>query len=170
MVLWAYRTTARSATRETPFSLAYETEAVVPVEIWLVPKWKFQRGYQRARTPHGVRYHWGKKGRLPNTYGDIQTGVRKIIWFEGQSEKLHGGRFGVEENRPKHQREAIEHARPELGRTIQSYRTDYDATYKLEELNGIPIKHPWNANHLKKYYQQFCYCNFFRLFSSHLNK
>ena len=28
-----------------------------------------------------------------------------------------------------------------------------DATYKLEELDGTPVKHLWNADHLKKYYQ-----------------
>ncbi|GAU45489.1 hypothetical protein TSUD_191080 [Trifolium subterraneum] len=32
-VLWAYRTTPHSTTKETPFRLAYETEAVIPVEI-----------------------------------------------------------------------------------------------------------------------------------------
>ena len=32
-VLWAYNTTARSTTGETPFSLGYEYEAMVPVEI-----------------------------------------------------------------------------------------------------------------------------------------
>ena len=32
-VLWAYRTTAISTTGETPFSLAYDYEAMVPVEI-----------------------------------------------------------------------------------------------------------------------------------------
>ena len=32
-VLWAYRTTARTPTRETPFRLTYGTEAVIPVEI-----------------------------------------------------------------------------------------------------------------------------------------
>ena len=32
-VLWAYRTTQKSATRETPFALAFGTEAVAPVEI-----------------------------------------------------------------------------------------------------------------------------------------
>ena len=31
-ILWAYRTTVRRATRETPFSLAFGVEAVVPVE------------------------------------------------------------------------------------------------------------------------------------------
>ena len=32
-VLWAYRTTQNSATRETPFALAFGTEAVAPVEV-----------------------------------------------------------------------------------------------------------------------------------------
>ena len=32
-VLWAYRTTPRRSTRETPFSLTYRTEAVIPAEI-----------------------------------------------------------------------------------------------------------------------------------------
>ena len=34
-VLWAYRTTRKSATQETPFALAYGTEAVAPVEVGL---------------------------------------------------------------------------------------------------------------------------------------
>ena len=32
-VLWAYRTTARTSTGETPFSMAYGAEAMVPVEV-----------------------------------------------------------------------------------------------------------------------------------------
>ena len=34
-VLWAYRTTCKSATQETPFALAFGTEAVDPVEVGL---------------------------------------------------------------------------------------------------------------------------------------
>ena len=34
-VLWAYRTTQKSATRETLFALAFGTEAVAPVEVGL---------------------------------------------------------------------------------------------------------------------------------------
>ena len=34
-VLWAYRTTCKSATQETPFALTFGTEAVAPVEIGL---------------------------------------------------------------------------------------------------------------------------------------
>ena len=32
-VLWAYRTTTRTPTRETPFMLTYGTEVVIPVEV-----------------------------------------------------------------------------------------------------------------------------------------
>ena len=32
-VLWAYRTTARTATQETPYSMVYGSEAVIPAEI-----------------------------------------------------------------------------------------------------------------------------------------
>ena len=34
-VLWAHRTTPRSTTGETPFRMAYGTEAVLPLEISL---------------------------------------------------------------------------------------------------------------------------------------
>ena len=34
-VLWAYRTTMRTPTGETPFRLAYGTETVIPVEVGL---------------------------------------------------------------------------------------------------------------------------------------
>ena len=34
-VLWAYRTTQKSTTRETPFALAFGTEAVAPVKVGL---------------------------------------------------------------------------------------------------------------------------------------
>ena len=31
-VLWTYRTTPRMSTRETPFSMTYEVEVVIPIE------------------------------------------------------------------------------------------------------------------------------------------
>ena len=33
-VLWAYRTTVRTPTGETPFKLAYGSEAVIPTEVY----------------------------------------------------------------------------------------------------------------------------------------
>ena len=33
LVLWSYRTTVRTAVGETPFSMAYSTEAMIPAEV-----------------------------------------------------------------------------------------------------------------------------------------
>ena len=37
-ILWAYRTTVRTPTGETPFSLTYGAEAVLPVEVGLLTR------------------------------------------------------------------------------------------------------------------------------------
>ena len=34
-ILWAYRTTTKTPTEETPFRLAYGSETVIPVEVGL---------------------------------------------------------------------------------------------------------------------------------------
>ncbi|XP_031099666.1 uncharacterized protein LOC116003865 [Ipomoea triloba] len=45
-VLWAYRTTPREATKETPFALVYGAEARLPIEAW-IPTSR-ERGYDEA--------------------------------------------------------------------------------------------------------------------------
>lgn len=35
MTMWSYRTTPRTGTRETPFSLTYGTEAMLPMEVMI---------------------------------------------------------------------------------------------------------------------------------------
>ena len=53
MVLWAYRTTARNATGETPFDLAFGVEAVVPVETKL-PTLRIEE-YEEAANDDAIR-------------------------------------------------------------------------------------------------------------------
>ena len=36
IVLWAYRTTPKEATRETPFSLVFGTEAIIPTKVGIL--------------------------------------------------------------------------------------------------------------------------------------
>ena len=50
-VLWAYRTTRKSATRETLFALAFVTEAVAPIEVGLEsPRVKFVNAKRNEET------------------------------------------------------------------------------------------------------------------------
>ncbi|XP_075088250.1 uncharacterized protein LOC142170275 [Nicotiana tabacum] len=46
-VLWAYRTMAKTSTGETPFSLVYGTEALIPVEIG-EPSTRFTQATQES--------------------------------------------------------------------------------------------------------------------------
>ncbi|KAL0434159.1 UNVERIFIED_CONTAM: hypothetical protein Slati_2750200 [Sesamum latifolium] len=52
-VLWAYRTTPRESTQETPFNLVYETEAVLPAKIgeetWRIRSYDSQRNSESRR-------------------------------------------------------------------------------------------------------------------------
>ena len=45
--LWGYRTTTRTATRQTPFSLVYGSEVILPIEIEI----KSLRVVMEAKTP-----------------------------------------------------------------------------------------------------------------------
>ena len=50
-VLWAYKTTRKSATRETPFALAFGTEVVAFVEVGLEsPRVKFANAERNEDT------------------------------------------------------------------------------------------------------------------------
>ncbi|KAI0531270.1 hypothetical protein KFK09_000823 [Dendrobium nobile] len=53
-VLWAYRTTARTPTGETPFNLCFGTEAVIPVDIGVpsnrVQTFDFSKNEEELRT------------------------------------------------------------------------------------------------------------------------
>ena len=48
-ILWAYHTTPRTATDETPFNLVFEAEAVIPVELSL-PTLRVEQ-YDEAENP-----------------------------------------------------------------------------------------------------------------------
>ena len=54
-VLWAYRTTIRTSTGETPFSLAFGIDTVVPVEIQ-VPSYRIEQ-YDSTSNQEGLRLH-----------------------------------------------------------------------------------------------------------------
>ncbi|GKV14784.1 hypothetical protein SLEP1_g25604 [Rubroshorea leprosula] len=63
-VLWAYRTTSRTATDETPYHLAFGTEAVIPVEI----------GVPSFRVTH---FDEGRNGQLLRENLDLLAEVKE---------------------------------------------------------------------------------------------
>ncbi|GJU81209.1 reverse transcriptase domain-containing protein [Tanacetum coccineum] len=52
-VLWAHRTTPKTSNEETPFSLEYGTEAVIPAEIGIPTRRTIQRSDKKIRNHSG---------------------------------------------------------------------------------------------------------------------
>ncbi|XP_050257778.1 uncharacterized protein LOC126702949 [Quercus robur] len=114
-VLWAYRTTTKTPTRETSFQLAYGSEAVIPAEVGLT-------SYKHYNSR--VRYRDFKVGDLI---------LRKVM---GVARDPTQGKLGRNWDEPY--------------RITSWHKKD---TYHLETLDGQKLYHPWNTEHLRKYYQ-----------------
>ncbi|KAL5576459.1 hypothetical protein UlMin_018158 [Ulmus minor] len=155
LVLWAYRTSFRAATGETPFSLAYGVEAVIPIEIslptfrvdnfdeesnavllalatdLLEEKREISQVRAAALQQTIARYYNSKVKLRRFVKGDLV--LRKV--FLNTKEKGVGV-LGPNWEGPYRVRAII---RP--------------GTYELETLEGRVLGNPWNAEHLRRYFQ-----------------
>ena len=155
IVLWAHYTTPKEATRETPFSLVFGTETVIPTEVGL-PSYKVEnyskqenevallknldlleekrdRAAIRLATQKNVVAKYYNSRVRPRSFLPRDLVLRKIF----QNTQEPGVRaFGPNWEDPY-----------KVLRIIQL------KVYELEDLGGRALGHPWNAEHLKKYYQ-----------------
>ncbi|KAG7552326.1 Retrotransposon gag domain [Arabidopsis thaliana x Arabidopsis arenosa] len=137
-LLWAYRTTPRRATGETPFSLVYGMEAVVPTEL-NVP------GLRRSEAPHNedqslirlqnyqqltARYYNSKLKNRPLNVGDFV--LRRV--FDNTKEE-GAGKLGLNWEGPYQITEKVR-----------------NGVYRLQDLDGNPVQRSWNIINLKKFY------------------
>ena len=154
-VLWAYRTTQKSATRETPFALVFGTEAVALVEVGLKsPRialaavehndealclnldlldekreqvLKRTKDYQRKTT----RYYNQKV--KPRSYMPGDLVLKKLL--PARKNPAHG-KLG-----PNWEGPYI------ISRVVRL------GNYELQTKEGNIIQHAWNTDHLKRFYQ-----------------
>uniref|UniRef100_A0A2N9F216 Uncharacterized protein n=1 Tax=Fagus sylvatica TaxID=28930 RepID=A0A2N9F216_FAGSY len=153
-VLWAYRTTVRTPTRETPFKLTFGTEAVIPVEI----------GLTTLRTTFHKEEE--NKGQLRLNLDLLDEtrdkAARRITLYQEKMAKYYNTkvklrRFEIGDWVLRKVTQATKDpSQGKLGpnwegpyKVIQYYRR---GTYHLEDRHGKKLPHPWNAEHLKKYY------------------
>ncbi|KAK4847164.1 hypothetical protein QYF36_026464 [Acer negundo] len=115
-------TTRRTTTGETPYSLVFETEAVLPIEHKLISFW-------------------------------IQNDEP-----EDNEDKLKGNLDLLEEKQSRIAKksssvpESDEVLAPNWEGPYQIKAMLRGDAYKLENLEGYPVDHTWNADHLRKFY------------------
>ncbi|GJV13641.1 reverse transcriptase domain-containing protein [Tanacetum coccineum] len=152
-VLWAYRTTPKSSNRETPFSLVYGSEAVVPIEISVETKriqyFDVKQNEKRRREDldilkermeiASIRKAYYKQ-KLEGYYNKrVQPSTFKpgtyVLRLNNASKVEFQGKMGPTWEGPYIVKKAYG-----------------DGAYKLEILSGSLINRTWNGSNLFKFY------------------
>ena len=153
-VLWTYRTTPRRSTGETPFSMTYGVEAVIPSET----------GFPTMRTSS-----FNPKDNDENLARDLNLIDEKrenaMVQLAHYQQKLRQGYDAHVKVRPLVPgdlvlRKVVGSAKnPAWGKLGPNWEGPYCITsnagigaYYLEDLDGLVIPRPWNVNNLKRYY------------------
>ncbi|GFS38896.1 hypothetical protein Acr_00g0060030 [Actinidia rufa] len=154
-ILWAYHTTSRIPKGETPYSMVFGTESVIPVEIGMpsfrVSTFNKETNEAELRLNLDLLEERRESAQLRQTAYKCQVAkyynqrVRHRSFLPGDlvlrkvtlsTKEPNAGKLGPTWEGPY---KVIKVSRP--------------GTYWLEDLDGKALSHPWNAEHLKKYYQ-----------------
>jgi len=153
-VLWTYRTTPRRSTGETPFSLTYGAEAVLPIEN------NFPTLRSASFTPDG-------NDELLERNLDLAEERREkaTIHMAYYHQKLRQGYDANVKLRPLGpgdlvMRKVLGSAKnPSWGKLGPNWEGPYRITsvagigaYYLEDLDEKAVPRPWNVNNLRRYY------------------
>ena len=153
-VLWAYRTTQRVPTGETPFALAFGTEAVIPIELKL-PSARIV-GFNEQLNPQDLRANLDLlEEKREAARIRMATYQRKVARYYNSRVKSKAFRVGDLVLR----RAAV--SRPQSqGKLVPNWEGPYEVvevirpgTYRLKELGGLALLRPWNSENLRVYYQ-----------------
>ena len=154
-VLWAYRTTRKSATLETPFALAFGTEAVDPVEVRLKSprieleniehneevlrlnldplEEKREQVLKRMEDYHRKTTRYYDQRVKPKSYKPGDLVLKKLLL--ARKDPAHG-KLGPNWEGPYIVSRIIRHD-----------------NYELQTKEGKTLPHSWNVDHLKRFYQ-----------------
>ena len=149
-MLWAYRTTHRTATGETPFSLTFGTEAVIPVEI----------GEPTLRVEY---YDEETNNSRLQANLDLLEEKREVAYIRAEAYKQRTAQYY---NSRVHARSfqkgdlvlrKVQISGHKLGPNWEGpYRVEEvigRGAYKLKNMAGKNIPRAWNVSNLRKFYQ-----------------
>ena len=153
-ILWAYRTTERVSTGQTPFSLTFGAEAVIPVEIGLPSPRTQQYDPETNNEALAISLDLLEEKRL-------QSAV-KMASYQQQMRQYHSSRVRARDFSPgelvlKKVNQSTRVAQD--GKLGPNWEGPYEVTgstrkgtYRLKQLDGKELPHPWHVEHLRKYY------------------
>ena len=153
-VQWTYRTTPRRSTGETPFSMTYGVEAVIPLET----------GFLMLRTNS---FNPSNKNELLEKSLDFieerrESAMVQLAYYQHKLKQGYDANVKLRPLAPEDLvlRKVLGTAKnPAWGKLGPNWEGPYHITsvagvgaYFLEDLDEHVIPRPWNVNNLKMYY------------------
>ncbi|KAL0451607.1 UNVERIFIED_CONTAM: hypothetical protein Slati_1138800 [Sesamum latifolium] len=150
-VLWAYRTTPRGSTGESPFSLVYGTEAIIPAELG-IPSHRVMNFSEECN------------GNLLRENLDLIEELRekaflriqryKNIMINSYNKRVKSRSFQVGDLvlRRADALKPIDKLDPTWEGPYKVTSVIGKGAYELKDPEGRPLPKPWNVHNLKKYF------------------
>ena len=154
--LWAYRTTARTPTGETPFNLTYGTEIVIPVEVGLTSLRRefFDEQINDDQLKQNLDYLDEVRDQASQRMAKYQ---QKMAEYYNRRVKLK--RFNIRDLilwkvTPATKDPTQGKLGPTWERPHRVIHYSCQESYHLEDSEGKRLPRPWNVEHLKRYYEK----------------
>jgi ribonuclease HI len=154
-ILWTFRTTPRSSTGETPYSLTYGVEAVIPLEVGL-PTLRSEQYDQEDN-----ELMLAKDMDLAQERRDLA--MIKLASYQGDLKKRYGRNINARSLAIGDMvlRRVLGSRRdPSQGKLGANWEGPYQivseaglGAFNLKGMDGKPLRRPWNISNLKKFYQ-----------------
>ena len=150
-IVWAYHTTEQSGTQETPFSLVYGCDAMIPVEIQESSP-RFQN-FVEEDSNEERRLNLDLLDEVKEEARLKAEAVKRRIERRYNSKVMRRQfREGDLVMRKAHQYEMENKLSPKWTAPFRITEALGNGAYRLETLEGGAIPRTWNATHLKLYY------------------
>ena len=150
-----YRTTVRTPTGETPFKLAYGSEAVIPAEVHMA-NYRVMT-YQDKDNEEQLHLNLDLIDEV-RTDAEHRTARYKNLMARQYDAMVKSRRFNIGDLVLK--KVSLATKNPAYGKLGPNWEGPYrvinckrQGSYYLEALDGRKLEHPWNVEHLRKYYQ-----------------
>ncbi|XP_070014420.1 uncharacterized protein [Nicotiana sylvestris] len=153
-VLWAYRTTPKTSTSETPYSLVYGTDAVIPVEV--------REPILRYSNESGLSNDESRLQDLDEVEERRDIAHIRMVAQKQQAERYYNKKDKV---RPLRVGDYVLKAKTQAAKDPNKGKlgTNWDGSYKittitskgafqLEIMEGKLLQNNWNVAHLKYFH------------------
>ena len=154
-VLWTYRTKRKTATRETPFALAFGTDTMAPVEIGLKsPRIELASMDQNEEALHlNLDLLDEKREHVLQRTEDYQRKTTKYCNQKVNPKSYKPGDLILKKLMPARKNPAHEKLGSNWEGPYIISRVVRPGNYELQTREGKILPHTWNVEHLKRFYQ-----------------